>query len=140
MRSGLTKVLSNKPRAGAVPGAERSGRGDLFRKISEDQLKQFFFEFARFRPPAGERDGSPCGSIKGQGGETTDVGTRPARLDGIGQGVRVASLWYYSEPSLAWIKFSEAAHRSEVGSKNSSAACRCLQCGTRLADRIGAIR
>ena len=90
--------------------ARREAGGVIFsERPSEDQLKQFFFEFARFRPPADceNQMEALADQLKGKGVKQLMLAPQPLRLDGIGQGVRgVASLWYYSRPSLAWIKFS----------------------------------
>ncbi len=81
--------------------ARREAGGVIFsERPSEEQLKQFFFEFARFRPPEGCEDQMQAlaDQLKGKGVKQMMLAPQPLRLDGIGQGVRgVASLWYYSK-------------------------------------------
>ncbi|MGC6416897.1 MAG: hypothetical protein ACON3Z_07255 [Bradymonadia bacterium] len=81
--------------------ARREAGGVIFaERPNEEQLKQFFFEFARFRPP--EDAESQYQALHYRlielGISQLKLAPQPLRLDGIGQGVRgVSALWNYSK-------------------------------------------
>lgn len=81
--------------------ARREAGGFIFvKKPDEEQLKRFFFQFARFRPPADVTDqfGAMVEKLAEEGIEDVKVAPQPLRLEGVGQGVRgVASLWHYAK-------------------------------------------
>ena len=81
--------------------SRREAGGVIFaERPNEEQLKQFFFEFARFRPP--EDAESQYQALHYRlielGISQLKLAPQPLRLDGIGQGVRgVSALWNYSK-------------------------------------------
>lgn len=81
--------------------ARREAGGIIFsERPTEEQLKKFFFRFARFRPPEDCEDITAAlgAAIEEDGVTQLKVAPQPLRLDGIGQGVRgVAALWYYAK-------------------------------------------
>lgn len=81
--------------------ARREAGGFIFvKKPDEEQLKRFFYQFARFRPPADVTDqfGAMVEKLTEEGIEDIKVAPQPLRLEGVGQGVRgVASLWHYAK-------------------------------------------
>ncbi len=81
--------------------ARREAGGIIFsQRPDEDQLKKFFYQFARFRPEPDCEDQTAAlaEAIEADGVTQLKVAPQPLRLDGIGQGVRgVAALWYYSK-------------------------------------------
>lgn len=81
--------------------ARREAGGFIFvQKPDEDQLRRFFYHFARYRPPAEVTDQFTAMAEKlgEEGIEDIKIAPQPLRLDGVGQGVRgVASLWHYAK-------------------------------------------
>ncbi len=81
--------------------AKREAGGIIFsQKPSEEDLRKFFFQFARFRAPDDCEDQAAALSqaIEDEGISSMKVAPQPLRLDGIGQGIRgVAALWFYSK-------------------------------------------
>ena len=81
--------------------ARREAGGVIFsEKPHEDQLKIFFFEFARFQAPqdADNQLTALAHRLIECGISQLKLAPQPLRLDGIGQGVRgVSSLWHYAK-------------------------------------------
>jgi HD-GYP domain-containing protein (c-di-GMP phosphodiesterase class II) len=81
--------------------ARREAGGIIFsERPEEEQLKKFFYQFARFRPEEGCEDQTAAlmAALEADGVTQLKVAPQPLRLDGIGQGVRgVSALWYYSK-------------------------------------------
>lgn len=81
--------------------ARREAGGLIFAaRPSEDELRRFFFHFARFRAPADTRSQfkALAEHLTGDGIARVKLAPQPVRLDGLGQGIRgVASLWHYAK-------------------------------------------
>lgn len=81
--------------------ARREAGGIIFaEKPTDDEVKRFFFHFARFRAPpeAGDQMNALAEHLAREGVQRMKLAPAPLRLDGVGQGVRgVAGLWYYSK-------------------------------------------
>ena len=93
-------------------GAREAGGIIFVSKPAEEQLKQFFFSLARFRPPADSDEPLKAlqDEIQNQGIEQLKVAPQPLRLDGIGQGVRgVNALWFFAGLTLVCVTFFDAA-------------------------------
>ena len=70
---------------------------------SEDELRRFFYHFARFRAPADAKSQlRPLSEhLIADGITRMKLSPQPVRLEGVGQGIRgVASLWHYAKASV----------------------------------------
>lgn len=81
--------------------ARREAGGFIFqKKPKDDDIRRFFFHFARYVPPEDATDqmAALVDKLKEDGIEDIQVAPRPLRLEGVGQGVRgVSALWHYSK-------------------------------------------
>jgi len=81
--------------------ARREAGGMIFTsRPSEDELRRFFYRFARFRAPADTKDqlGAMSKVLVEDGIKRIKLAPQPLELEGVGQGARgVASLWHYAK-------------------------------------------
>lgn len=81
--------------------ARREAGGIIFAaKPSQDELRRFFYHFARFRAPPDAKDQMKAlqEHLTQDGIQHLKLAPQPLRLEGVGVGVRgVASLWHYAK-------------------------------------------
>ena len=77
--------------------ARREAGGIIFSsRPTDDEVRRFFFHFARFRAPAETKNqfGALAAHLTADGITRLKLAPQPVRLEGVGQGVRgVATLW-----------------------------------------------
>ena len=85
--------------------ARREAGGIIFQKRPKDpEIRAFFSQFARFRPPEGTKDPMKAlaEALQAAGVERMKLAPQPLALDGVGTGVRgVATLWHYAKAGAA---------------------------------------
>lgn len=81
--------------------ARREAGGIIFpARPHDDEIRRFFFHFARFRAPAEVKSQYKALSehLANDGIQRLKLAPQPVRLEGVGQGVRgVATLWNYAK-------------------------------------------
>lgn len=81
--------------------ARREAGGIIFpARPTEDEIRRFFFHFARFRAPADTKSQfrALAEHLTADGIQRLKLAPQPVRLEGVGQGVRgVATLWNYAK-------------------------------------------
>ncbi len=81
--------------------ARREAGGIIFSAMpTQDEMRRFFFHFARFRAPADAKDQMTAlqAHLVQDGIQNLKLAPQPLRLEGVGVGVRgVASLWHYAK-------------------------------------------
>lgn len=81
--------------------ARREAGGIIFSsRPTDDEVRRFFFHFARFRAPAETKNqfGALAAHLTADGITRLKLAPQPVRLEGVGQGVRgVATLWHYAK-------------------------------------------
>lgn len=81
--------------------ARREAGGIIFpSRPNDDEIRRFFYHFARFRAPADQKNQFKALSehLANDGIQRLKLAPQPVRLEGVGQGVRgVATLWNYAK-------------------------------------------
>ncbi len=81
--------------------ARREAGGIIFAsRPTDDEVRRFFYHFARFRAPAETKSqyAALAAHLTGDGITRLKLAPQPVRLEGVGQGVRgVATLWHYAK-------------------------------------------
>jgi hypothetical protein len=81
--------------------ARREAGGIIFSALpTPDEVRRFFYHFARFRAPADAKNQMAAlqEHITKEGVQNIKLAPQPLRLEGVGVGVRgVASLWHYAK-------------------------------------------
>jgi hypothetical protein len=81
--------------------ARRESGGIIFSsRPTDDEVRRFFYHFARFRAPADTKNqfGALAAHLTADGITRLKLAPQPVRLEGVGQGVRgVATLWHYAK-------------------------------------------